>query len=290
MKHNLLIYTLSIFLSFGAYAQKKEWTPLLDKNFTNWDKFLGVPHYSVEGIDSIPKGDGKEGAKPLGLNNDPLDVFRMIEIGGEPVLHISGQIYGALTSKEVYKNYHLKMEFKWGDKKWEPRLNDKKDNGLLYHCNGNHGAFWNVWMESQEFQVQVGDMGDYFGLAGGVNNINSTKREDGFYVYNPEGEENKLGTAVEGEKMYRCVRSVDYEKPHGEWNTLELICFEGKSYHIVNGHVVMILNNAERKTDNGFEPVTSGKLQIQSEAAEAFYRRIQIKSITASDLPENMGN
>lgn len=221
---------------------------------------------------------------PLGLNKDPLQVFSMHQVDGEEVLHVSGEIYGGLTSKEIYENYHLKLEFKWGEKKWEPRLNDKRDNGLLYHCNGEQGAFWNVWMESQEFQIQEGDMGDYFGLAGGVNTIRTRMNETGFYEYDPSGSPTRLGIGLEGKNMYRGVRRGNSEKPYGQWNTLELVCFNGQSFHIVNGTVVMILDKAERRTEVGYEIVTRGKIQLQSEAAEAYYRNIEIRKIT--ELPK----
>ncbi len=278
MKNLILIPLFALLLCHTMLAQEQEWKSLLDKELSNWDVFIGVPHYTVKGIDAIEKGDGKKG-KPLGLNNDPLKVFYAEDIDGETILRVSGEIFGGLTSKKVYSNYHLKFDFKWGELKWEPRLNAVRDNGLLYHCIGAHGAFWNVWMQSQEMQIQEKDMGDYFGLAGAVNTITATKTESGFYKYDPKAKPIKLGDG-EGNKMYRCIREVNYEKAHGEWNTLELVCFNGKSYHIVNGHVVMILNNAEKRTENGYAPVKSGKIQFQSEAAEAYYRRIQIKELT----------
>jgi hypothetical protein len=43
-----------------------------------------------------------------------------------------------------------------------------------------------------------------------------------------------------------CVHLVDAEKPKGEWNTLDLITFNGNSIHVVNGQVVMRLYNAQR--------------------------------------------
>lgn len=43
-------------------------------------------------------------------------MFTFKEIEGEEMLHISGEIYVALTSKKEYENYHLKLKFKWGEK------------------------------------------------------------------------------------------------------------------------------------------------------------------------------
>jgi len=70
------------------------------------------------------------------------------------------------------------------------------------------------------------------------------------------------------------------EKPFGQWNTLELISFNGKSIHIVNGKVVMEVEQAEFYNGTEWIPMTKGKLQIQSEAAEAFYKNIRIKPLS----------
>ncbi|MEM6772392.1 MAG: hypothetical protein AAF597_17580, partial [Bacteroidota bacterium] len=122
------------------------WMDLLDADFSHWEKFIGVPHVSVPLPEDVPKSENVHVGTPLGLNNDPLGVFTMIEEEGEPVLKINGQVYGGLTTKEAYGNYHLQLQFKWAEKKWPPRLKARRDNGLLYHCTGPHGAFWNVWM------------------------------------------------------------------------------------------------------------------------------------------------
>ena len=80
------------------------------------------------------------------------------------------------------------------------------------------------------------------------------------------------------------MRSANFEKPHGDWNTLELICFENKSIHIVNGEVVMILKNSRYVKDGKKVPMNKGKIQLQSEAAEVFYKKIELMNLTS--LPD----
>jgi len=88
------------------------------------------------------------------------------------VLCITGEIYGGLTTLQESENYHLSaVQFKWGEKKWAPRENDKRDSGLLVHCVGEHGAFWNAWMRSLECQIQETDCGDFIALAASGCNI-----------------------------------------------------------------------------------------------------------------------
>ncbi len=260
----------------------KKWTNLFEGNPSeNWDVFIGALHASVKGLKNVdPKSDGKN-ATPLGLNNDPKNVFKFEKESGENILHISGEIYGALTSKQEYENYHLKLEFKWGEQIWEPRLLRKRDSGILYHCYGPNDAFWNVWMSSQEFQVQEGDLGDYYALSGTLIDIPSEKIEgEKEFTYVKNGGLNPF-SSTQRVPPNHCNKGFDNEKPHGEWNTLELISYKGTSYHVVNGKVVMALYNSRYKnSDDKIVPLTKGKIQIQSEAAEVFYKNVQIKSIT----------
>ncbi|WP_438977560.1 ThuA domain-containing protein [Polaribacter sp.] len=259
----------------------KKWTNLFEGNYTkNWDVFIGVPHKTVKSLENVDaKSDGKKG-KPLGLNNDPKNVFTFKEESGENILHISGEIYGALTSKQEYENYHLKLQFKWGEKVWEPRLLKQRDSGILYHSYGPNDTFWNVWMSSQEFQVQEGDLGDYYGLGGTLVDIPSEKKSnEKEFTYVKNAMLNPF-SSLQKFPPNHANKGFDNEKPHGEWNTLELICFEGTSYHIVNGKVVMALYNSRYKNNDGkIVPLTKGRIQIQSEAAEVFYKNMQIKSI-----------
>ena len=260
----------------------KKWTNLFGENPSKyWDTFIGAPHKTVKGLENVdPKSDGKK-AKPLGLNNDPKNVFTFKTINDEKVLHISGEIYGALTSKKEYKNYHLKLQFKWGEKVWEPRLKRKRDNGILYHCIGSYTKFWNVWMQSQEFQVQETDMGDYYSLAGTQIEIPSIKKDgEKEFDYTHKAKLNTF-SSIERKFLAHVNKGFDNEKPYGEWNTLELISYEGTSLHIVNGKVVMALFNSKYKNlDGKILPLTKGRIQLQSEAAEAFYKDVKIKSIT----------
>ena len=260
---------------------EKGWKNLLDKNLSNWDTFIGSPHESVD-ITGVEKSkDGKSG-KPLGINNDVKKVFSTIDENGETILKISGEIYGGLTTKEEYGNYHLKAQFKWGNKKWEPRLKRKMDNGILYHCQGTQGAFWNVWMHSLEFQVQEGDCGDFYALGDVYGDVHSERKkvENGKkqFIYNPKAELHSFKSKKFPSSYVK--RSVSHEKKNGEWNTFELICIGTTSLHIVNGKVVNVVKNARYDINGKTIPVNSGKLQIQSEAAEAFYKNIKIKPIS----------
>ena len=60
------------------------------------------------------------------------------------------------------------------------------------------------------------------------------------------------------------------EKPHGEWNRMEVVCDGDAVTIILNGYVV----NHGTKSNR-----TEGKIQIQSEGAEIIYRKIEVRPL-----------
>ncbi len=285
MKKAQIIFLFIAIISLHASAQNtaelsKKWTPLFDQSFSKWETFVGAPHSSVE-LEGYPKSDNVTKGVPLGLNNDVKKVMTMIKQDGEDVLYITGEIYAGLTSLSNFSNYHLKVQFKWGEKKWAPRLKDKRDSGILYHARGSHGAFWNVWMESLELQVQESDMGDFVALLE-VNGQIPAKKTGKMYKYVPGGDSIMVFGANANSKPSAgyCHIPQSAEKPNGEWNTIELICLDNNCIHVVNGKVVMVVRNAKQIVDGKEVNLNSGKIQIQSEAAECYYKNAQIKAIT----------
>jgi Domain of Unknown Function (DUF1080) len=254
---------------------------LLDEKLSAWEVFIGVPHESVilPGLPASTSKDGQTGT-PVGLGSDPLKIFTVVIEDAKPVLHITGQIYGGLTTREEFENYHFSCQFKWGDKKWPPRLKDKRDSGILYHCNGNHGAFWNVWMRSLECQVQEGDCGDFIGLAGTAASLQAKVIPEG---KNPPFDP----TAPLYTDIGYAAHSPSIEKPNGEWNTIEIYALGDTAVHVINGTPSMVLFDTRQRAGDGqgFVPLKGGKIQIQSEAAEIFYRDIKIETITAFPVP-----
>jgi hypothetical protein len=169
---------------------------------------------------------------------DPRGVFQ-VEDG---LIHVSGEFFGCLTTTEEYENYRLKLDFKWGTKKWPPREKVVRDSGILMHVVGPD----KVWPKSIECQIQEHDTGDFY-MVGGTTIV-----ADGVT-----------------EKSYK-KKSKETEKPTGEWNTVEVICDGGSITHIVNGEVVNRGTNAS---------VTRGKIVLQSEGAEIFYRNVELTPI-----------
>lgn len=250
------------------------WRPLLDEKLTQWETFLGAPHPSVAGLPSgIPTSENFKKGAPLGVNNDVLGVFKTEMVDGEPVLRISGEVYGALTSKEEFENYHLKMQFKWGKQKYEPRLKSLRDSGLLFHCFGPHGANGNSWMECLECQIQERDYGDLFCL-GDTSAVVTVSEES---LSKPRAQYSPAGTP---KRLKIARRGKDHGRPT-DWNTLELLTVGNAAEYRINGKTANVISNARRGQADDGPVLNRGKLQIQSEGATLYVRRLEIKPLTA---------
>jgi hypothetical protein len=258
-------------ITLDVAAQKSNWQKLFNgKNLSGWDTYLGPP------LDDAGK---KISEIPVGLNKDPKNVFTVIDQEGEKVIRISGQDWGGIATRKEYSNFHLQLKFKWGTLTWGQKKNKKRDSGLLYFATGDNGADYGAWMRSQEFQIEEGNCGDYWGVAGGMQDIPSIKRSDSSYVYEATGTLNTFSaTSPIGR---HCVKQGDAEHASGEWNTLDLYCLADTSVHVINGKVMMVLYHSSQADNGKVFPLTKGKIQIQSEGAEIFYKNIKLEPLNA---------
>jgi hypothetical protein len=276
---NLPILVLLLLVSGSCVNRSSEnskWRFLFNGNdLSGWDTYLGPGYDSV-----LHKWD----TIPLGLNTDPLKVFSVAKVGDENVLRISGEGYGGISTKEEFENFHLQLQFKWGQLQWPPNKKGKKDSGLMYYGVGPQGADGGFWLRSHEFQIEEGDCGDYWACAGAIADVRAIRENDSTYVYNKDG--NLFTFSTVSPNGRNCIKYPDAEKPTGEWNTLDLYCFGGTSVHVVNGVVVMILQNSRQLEGDKEIPLTRGKIQFESEGAEIFFRDIKITSI--DKIPDNL--
>jgi hypothetical protein len=267
-----LFFLIPVMLGFMR-PWKDKWIPLFNgKDLTGWNTYIGP--------DMNDSGKFISG-EPIGLNKDPRKVFTVVNVNGENLIRISGENWGAISTVQEYENYHLQLQFRWGVLKWGQKKNKNRDSGLLYHSVGKYGADYGAWMRSQELQIEETNTGDYWGVAGGMADIPVSKKSETEYDYDPQG--TFITFREGGEHGRRCFKSLDAEKPTGEWNTIDLYCSVDTSVFVINGKVVMILYRQKQLENGQALPLTKGKIQIQSEGAEVFYRGIKIQTI--KELP-----
>lgn len=251
--------------SFAFTSNAQSWKSLFNgKNLKGWETYVG------------PK---EKGGEPIGLNTDPLNLFSVVKMDGEKLIRISGEINASIATKKEYENYHLRVDVKWGDEVFKT-----KNSGVLYHSYGDFGVGLGVWMSSHELQLKSGNMGDSYRMGKSYCEIPMTKNDKGKYTYSKGADKNP---SIPKEASQIVAKDADYEKPQGEWNTIELYCVGGTSIHVVNGKVNMVnYNSCKYLGEGNTEPLTKGKIQFQSEGGELFLRNIKIKPI--KELPTEL--
>jgi hypothetical protein len=249
MKRISLLMLLAASLFFVSCGGP-QWEQLFNgKDFTGWEFYPG---------------------------NDTLNLFSIVETDGAPAIRISGQINGSLATVKEYGNYHLRLETKWGEQKYASRRN----SGLLYHGVGAFGAGLGVWKTSHECQLMENDFGDSYRMGATFCDITASfDSETGMYIFDPSASPVCFGHGDLAPAGTICKRNPINENPIGEWNKIELLCYEGTNVHVINGKVNMINTNSRLIEDGKEIPLIKGVIQLQSEGAEIFFRNIEIRPV-----------
>lgn len=212
-----------------------------------------------------------------GRDIDPKKVFTV----QDGMIRISGEEWGCITTHEEYENYRLIAEFKWGGQTFEPRVKNARDSGILLHSVGEDGGSEGIWMYSIECQLIEGGTGDFIVVGDGSENFSITspvaeEKQGSSPVFLPNGKEttvnrgriNWYGRDPEWKDVIDFRGTQDVENPVGQWNRVECLVEGDKISIFLNGKLV---NQA-----SGIKP-SKGKIQIQSEGAEIFFRKVELE-------------
>jgi len=216
--------------------------------------------------------------------DDPQHVFRvengMIRCGAEDM--------GYLSTKDEYQNYHLVVEYKWGQKPVDSKY--VRNSGILLHGVGPDGSSSGVWMTSVECQLAQGCEGDLILIPGKTAEgqpypatITSTTRiaEDKKTRYQPGGRK----TLYTGKQFWWSKHQPFFEElldtrgkddvasPLGEWTKVECICSEARITIKINGETVNECFDAKP---------SAGKILLQTEGYEVFFRNLEIRPLDNS--------
>jgi len=244
------ILYLSACSLFASAQEAKEIQLFNGENLNGWNILIGRETFAPDQQEIFTVKDGMIHVYPTQEAN-------------------SKQPFAGLVSKKSYENYHLTVEYKWGQKKFAPRQDAVRDAGVLVHVfNPNK-----IWPSSIELQIQEGDTGDLWIIGCQA----STKIGKDTFGYNPKGQ---LATRPKNlkQKYSKFARSFSWEKP--EWNKVELIVKGDHAIFKVNGHIVNeAINSKKVKEDGTTAPLTNGHILLQAEGAELFYRNIHLKPL-----------
>ncbi len=247
---------VSVFLF--SCQRSEPWEPLFNgKDLSNWETFVGT---SLQGFDS------------LAAMATPDKVFSVVQTEEGTLIRISGEVNGSLATRKSYGNYHLRLEYRWGDQVYTSR-----NSGLLYHSTGSFGAAYGTWMTNIECQLMHGNLGDTYLMNHTVCQTEAVKNDSaGFFVFTPGAPLLPFGETTNGRSVKKLT---DAENPAGEWNTVELYTFGQTAVHVVNGITVMVNQLTGLLDGETITPLASGKIQVQSEGGELFIRRFDIRPI-----------
>jgi hypothetical protein len=128
----------------AASQPNQRWVPLFNgRNLDGWYTFL-----QKHGKNSDPD-------RVIAIEDGAIHLYKHASEGSQVVM-------GYIATDKEYSNYRLRMQYRWGTKKFQPRYKLKRDAGVYYHIIGPDA----VWPRSLQFQIQQTDVGDLIALYG----------------------------------------------------------------------------------------------------------------------------
>ena len=275
-----LIYCLALAcaacrVSMAAQSEyqlpKSEWQTLFNgRDFTGWDKYLVT--------------DGKT---PIVPNLDPKAVFTVTNTDGEPAIHVSGEAYGGIATRAEFTNFHFRVEFKWGPARWGGRAKVGRDSGILY-CSIGQPNPSTGWMTSIENNVMEKGVGQWWSVNGAIIDCEGewvTEANQLYVPYKMEGKgERNIAWKAGGQRITATSANgitapFDVENVFGNWNSVEVVFWGGTCIHILNGQVNVVAFSPRYKEGEKWLPLDHGKIQLQSEGGEVFYRKAEARPL-----------
>ena len=208
---------------------------------------------------------------------DPRKVFTV----REGLLRISGEVDGYIATQKEYKDYHLIVEYKWGDRTYGSKT--VRNSGILLHAMGPDGNR-SPWMSSIECQVAQGCVGDFIVIRGSDENgatIPVTITSETVLGSDRRTRWQKGGkpAVYSGKQFWWSKHDPDFkelidtrgrndvESPLDEWTRVECICNRDRITVVVNGTTV----------NECFDVFPSaGKILLESEGFEILFRKFEL--------------
>lgn len=245
------------------------------RDLHDWDIWLGYADPSLTYLKD-------PGTTPLGTRPTSTAMFQIVDQDGRPALYVEGSTWGSIVHHANFRDYHLRLQFKWGDKRHAPRVDQPPNNGLLYHSHGAPGTVFGTWMPALEFEIMSGSTGMLVPVGSNVTAVTEIGHDASLAYpqrrFMPGGRKVRVGNPS---PAWNVENSTNAELPVGQWNTLDLYVLGDRSIHVVNGVPVMVLSGiSETDAKSGkLVPLTSGRIQLQSEGADVFFRDITVEPI-----------
>jgi hypothetical protein len=271
------------FLRFGAPAAPLLLSRPVVARSAQTAPAAAAPEAGADGWIALFNGRNLDGwytyLQQSGLDAAEKNGYVRVENG---LLHILGQPVpegrvesGFLSTHAEFENVRIRAEYKWGVKRFAPRLDYRRDNGLLYHVVGPDKVF----PRCVEFQIQERDTGDVF-FVDGTRGVQGSLPGFGGAGY-PRLITGAPNTSRPQPSSTRLLKDGDFEQLD-DWNTVEVIAQGDRATHLVNGRIVNTMSALEQpdpQASGQFIPLRRGRIAIEIEFAEIWYRRIDVKPL-----------
>ncbi|WP_303318328.1 family 16 glycoside hydrolase [Flavivirga abyssicola] len=166
--------------------------------------------------------------------------------------------FAVIATKKSYSNYDLKLEYKWGKRKFYPRHEMVRDAGILFHVYDYKPK---TFPRSLECQIQENDTGDLWILGSHAIPIG------------PDGKD--IPMEVSDKYSKNSKRYLMSEKEG--WNQVRIEVRGNSAKYFVNGQLVNRFKLSTKKDSK--TPLDSGYIALQAEGAEVIYRNVLIREI-----------
>ena len=127
---------------------------------------------------------------------DPVGVFN-VQNG---VIHISGNPFGYMRTKDIYSDYKLHVEWRWPS--------EATNSGVFVHAQEPD----TIWLKCIECQLKAGNAGDFVCMNGA-----------------------DMNERIDKSNVVVSKMAESSEKTAGEWNTMEVACKTNTIEVYVNG-------------------------------------------------------
>jgi hypothetical protein len=172
--------------------------------------------------------------------------------------------FAMLVTADEYENCVIELEYQWGERRFVPRADQKRDAGLLFFVRKPE----QVWPPCVECQIQETDSGDIWSIYSMVS-----VRLDESKSFDPQSEPQTLGQTQDFTGINR--RDADAHEVPG-WNTIRVELRDGAGKYYLNGKLV---NAFEKAFEKDGSSLTRGRIAIQAEGAELTYRNVRVSRL-----------
>jgi hypothetical protein len=266
MKRELLIFAAAILITATCNAQQKN-SSAQAPNSTGAAKTTAAPKMNSLSAEEAAQGwillfNGKSGEGWRGVNKTAFPVGWVVEEGllrcigsgrGEAGATNGGDI---LYAAKQFSNFDLKLEWK---------ISKGGNSGVFYLGKEVPGK--EIWRTAPEFQV--------------LDNDN-----------HPDAMLGKDGNRKAGSLYDLIPAKPQNTKPAGEWNSIEIICYQGTVVHKQNGETILeyhlwtpewneLVKNSKFPTYNPdwANVPKEGYVALQDHGNDVWYRNIKIRPL-----------